>query len=261
MNRVIYLYLYLILTMVSCGSIKNMTYFENMPKDIDSKILQNYELKIQKDDLLGIKISCQTPDLLIPFMPSSTTTSSVSEGGTVQSGSASNKYLVSAKGEIKFPLLGSINVEGMTHVELEDKITNLLIDRDYIKDPTVSIDLENFKISFLGEIGTVGTVTILSDRITIFQALSMTGDLTIYGKRINMSVIRESGGKRIVANVDINSKDIFDSPYYYLQPNDVIYVEPNDSLKRTSTDSKTVVTWILSTLSVVLSTVAIFMAF
>ncbi|MFI3277523.1 MAG: polysaccharide biosynthesis/export family protein [Rikenellaceae bacterium] len=264
MKRLIYI---LMLAMASCVPAQKLVYFEDMPSDTEHKITQNYEIRIQKDDLLGITISCETPELLIPFMQSSSTMKSSASmagaasatAGVSQSGSSQTGYLVNTSGAIKFPILGSVQVEALTHTQLEAKITDLLIDGGYINNPTVSVNLLNFKVYFIGEAG-VGALDVPSDRITIFEAISMSGDLTLYGLRDNISIIREGDGKRMVARVDVSSRDIFDSPYYYLQPNDMIYVEASDVKKRTSSDARSNFSWVFSAATTIISLITMIIA-
>ena len=130
-------------------------------------------------------------------------------------------------GNIDFPILGEIHVEGLTRMQLTELIKNKLIEGDLIKDPIVTVQFLNFKISVMGEVGRPGSFTISGDRITLLEALSMAGDLTIYGRRDRVGVIRENNGKRTILFHDLRSADIFNSPCYYLQQNDIVYVEPN----------------------------------
>ena len=136
-------------------------------------------------------------------------------------------YLVDKNGEIDFPILGKLQVAGLTRLELTELIKQKLIEEDLIKDPIVTVQFLNFKVSVMGEVSRPGSFTINSDRITLLEALSMAGDLTIYGRRDRVAVIRETDGKRTILFHDLRSSDIFLSPCYYLQQNDIVYVEPN----------------------------------
>ncbi len=141
-------------------------------------------------------------------------------------------YLVSKNGEIVFPILGKLKVSGLTHQELGVLIEEKLKSGQHITDPMVTVKLLNYKIYVMGEVARPGVVNVDNEKITILEALSAAGDLTIYGLRDNVTVVREHNGKRQIGNVDLTSKDLFSSPYYYLQQNDVIYVEPNNRRKR-----------------------------
>lgn len=228
MKKLFYL-LTLIIT-VSCATPTNVIYFADAERFYKEEVRHTYVNRIQKDDLLSIIVGSKSPELAIPFniLPLTAT--------PTQLNNEANKdgYLVSPDGDIIFPILGKIHATGLTHAALSDTITNRIKREGYINDPTVTVKLLNYKISVLGEVNTPGMKKINSDRVTIFEALSMAGDLTIYGKRDNISIIREDNGKREIAYVDISNKNIFASPYYYLAPNDVLYIEPNKKKIRQS---------------------------
>ena len=136
-------------------------------------------------------------------------------------------YLVDSNGDIDFPILGKLHVAGLTRMQLTEMIKQRLIDEDLIKDPIVTVQFLNYKVSGMGEVNAPGSFNISGDRITLLEALSMAGDLTIYGRRDRVAVIREKDGKRTILMHDLRSSDIFNSPCYYLQQNDIVYVEPN----------------------------------
>jgi polysaccharide export outer membrane protein len=136
-------------------------------------------------------------------------------------------YLVDQEGDIDFPILGKIKARGMTRNQLREHIKTLLIDGGYLRDPIITINFLNFKVSVQGEVNQPGSFYISGERITLLEALSMAGDLTIYGRRDRVVVIREANGERAMLNHDLTSTELFTSPYYYLQQNDIVYVEPN----------------------------------
>jgi protein involved in polysaccharide export with SLBB domain len=136
-------------------------------------------------------------------------------------------YSVDNEGNINFPQLGAIHVSGLTRWQLSDLIKNQLVEKQLLKDPVITVEFMNFKISVMGEVNSPGTYSIDGDKITILQALSLAKDLTIYGKRDNITVIRELNGERHIFKVDIRNSNLFESPAYYLQQNDIVYVEPN----------------------------------
>ncbi|WP_293753652.1 polysaccharide biosynthesis/export family protein, partial [uncultured Parabacteroides sp.] len=176
------------------------------------------------DDLLAIMLTSRDPELALPFnMPMITYQLGSTSGGQQRV----LGYLVDTNGDIDFPILGQIHAEGLTRMQLTELIKNKLIEGDLIKDPIVTVQFLNFKISVMGEVGRPGSFTISGDRITLLEALSMAGDLTIYGRRDRVGVIRENNGKRTILFHDLRSADIFNSPCYYLQQNDIVYVEPN----------------------------------
>jgi polysaccharide export outer membrane protein len=201
-------------------------YYQNIEGIDTSENSASYEVKIQPDDLLMIIVSAEDPEIAIPFNLSSVSvpnkTNLLAETGqqTIQS------YLVDRKGNIEFPVLGKLQVGGLTRTEvlqlLKEKIGV------YIKNPIINLRIVNFKISLQGEVGIPGTYSVASERVTLIEALSMAKDLTIYGRRNNILVIREINGIKSYNRVDITKADFINSPFYYLAQNDVIYVEPNN---------------------------------
>ena len=244
------IYTIILFLAASCAAPKNIAYFSDAERFVYQDVKQNYINKIQKDDILSIVVGSKNPELVVPFNPTTTTTNPLNP---LSNQVALVNYLVDANGEIIFPILGRLKVEGLTNGELSKLLESKLIDGQYINDPTVTVKLTNYKVSVMGEVNRPGVQHINSDRITIYEALSLAGDLTIFGIRENISVIREENGKRIIAHVNIGSKEIFDSPYYYLRPNDVVYVEPNERKKKTSDRNPAVVSSILSGLSLIVS--------
>jgi polysaccharide export outer membrane protein len=218
----------LVLLLSGCGSQKNVIYLQDVSPLVQQDIAQNYEMMIHRDDLLAIMVNSKDPDLALPFNMPVVSYQLGTVGGTL-SGSQQRVlgYLVDVEGNIEFPILGKIKAEGLSRMQLTNLIKNRLIKEDLIRDAIVTIQFLNFKISVLGEVSRPGSFTINSDRVTLLEALGMAGDLTIYGKRDRVAVIRERDGKRTVLFHDLRSADIFQSPCYYLQQNDIVYVEPN----------------------------------
>lgn len=203
----------------SCASKKDIVYYQNIDQ-INTKQNQNsYEIKIQPDDLLMITVSAEDPETAIAFNAAPQASSTGSATNSAQS------YLVDAAGTIEFPVLGKLKVGGMSRSEvlklLDDKIAK------YIKSPIINLRILNFKISMQGEVNAPATYPIASDRVTLIEAISMAGDLTIYGKRDNILIIREVDGVKSFNRVDVTKADFINSPFYYLAQNDVVYVEPN----------------------------------
>lgn len=208
----------------ACVSPRKVLYFQDVKSETRQLIDEDYAVKIHKDDMLAIMINSKNPELALPFnMPL------VSYQIGYQSGYSQQilGYLVDTDGCIDFPLFGKIRVAGMTRKELTEYLKQRLINEDYIKDPVVTVKFLNFKISVIGEVNRPGSFDINSDRITLLEAISKAGDLTIYGRRDRVAVIREVNGERTIVYHDLRSSDIFQSPYYYLQQNDIVYVEPN----------------------------------
>lgn len=209
--------------LTACGSVKDVAYLQGDDFLSRTAVVDTVALKIQKDDLLDINVSCPNPELLRPFLRYG---SHYDGSGNMNSGNSSG-YLVEADGTINFPLLGEIKVAGMTRRQLINMIQNRLKKEGYIKDPVVTVRFLNFRISILGEVNRPGTFYIPSERITLFEALSMAGDLTIQGRRNRVAVIRETNGVRTILYHDLRNRDVFESPDFYLKQNDMVYVEPN----------------------------------
>lgn len=226
MNTKILNYLLLCTTtlLMACSAPKEILYLQDISLIKEEPIDKNYEVIIHKDDLLAIIVNSKDPELALPFnMP----LISYQIGSQNVGQQRLVGYLVNQDGNIDFPILGEIHVEGLTRMQVTELIKKRLISEELIKDPIVTVQFLNFKVSVIGEVGRPGTFDISGDRITLLEALSMAGDLTIYGRRDRVAVIREKDGKRSILYHDLRSSDIFQSPCYYLQQNDIVYVEPN----------------------------------
>lgn len=231
--------------LTSCGSVKDIAYLQGDDYLTSTAVLDTVILKIQKDDLLDINVSCPEPELLRPFLRFAGQYNNFNNNGNI-GGANSQGYLVEADGTINFPLLGEIKVAGLTRRQLINLIQNRLEKEEYIKDPVVTVRFLNFRISILGEVNRPGTFYISSERITLFEALSMAGDLTIHGRRNRVAVIRETNGVRTILYHDLRSRDVYQSPDFYLKQNDMVYVEPNRVRAETSVQNQftNVGTWI-----------------
>lgn len=226
MSKILFFISWISITLLtSCGSVKDITYLQGEGLLREASVVDTFELKIQKDDLLDIQVSCANPELLIPFYQSNG--NSVGYSNSSSSGSNSRGYLVEADGTIAFPLLGKIKVNGLTRRQVSDMIQQKLKKEGYIKDPIVIVRFLNFRISVLGEVARPGIYSITSEHITLFEAISMAGDLTVHGRRNRVAVVREVDGIRTILYHDLRSMDVFQSPNYYLKQNDMVYVEPN----------------------------------
>lgn len=210
---------------VSCASRKDVVYYQN----IDSVALQqktdSYEIKIQPDDLLMIIVSAEDPEIALPFNLKSISMVNPGRQDLIRGQETMQLYLVDASGSIDFPVLGKLKIGGLTRSEVLQMIQQKIA--VYIKDPILNLRIMNFKISVQGEVNQPGTYTVDSERITLIEALSKARDLTIYGKRHNILIIREVDGVKSYNRVDITKADFMNSPFYYLAQNDVVYVEPN----------------------------------
>lgn len=223
MTNYLKLLLLTLLVLTSCRSSKEVLYMQDIGAKREQLLENGYEVIIHKDDLLSVMVNSRDPELALPFnMPTVSY-----QLGNSYSQQRILGYLVDAKGNIDFPILGQIHVEGLTRMQLKKLVKKRLIEGDYIKDPVVTVQFQNFKVSVIGEVARPGSFNISGDRVTLLEALSMAGDLSIYGRRDRVAVIREMEGKRVVTFLDLRNSSIFDSPYYYLQQNDIVYVEPN----------------------------------
>lgn len=210
----------------SCASYKKVVYLQDVEPLKQQVIEQKYEVYIHNDDLLAIMVNSKNPELALPFnMP--IVSYQLGSGSTNSGSQRVLGYLVDGNGDIDFPILGKLHVAGLTRMQLTEMIKQRLIEGDLIKDPIVTVQFLNYKVSVMGEVNRPGSFNISGDRITLLEALSMAGDLTIYGRRDRVAVIREKDGKRTILMHDLRSSDIFNSPCYYLQQNDIVYVEPN----------------------------------
>jgi polysaccharide export outer membrane protein len=189
-----------------------------------TKISEIPEIIIQPQDMLSIVVSSKEPELAVPFNLPMVSYQGVGDTYTQQ---RILGYIVDKEGNIDFPVLGKLHVGGLTRNQLAQFLKEKIISEDYIKDPVVTIQYMNFRVTVNGEVVRPGTYEIKGDHVTLLEALSMAGDLTIYGQRDNVKVVREKNGERRVCEVDLRTADIFDSPVYYLQQNDIIYVTPS----------------------------------
>lgn len=214
----------LVLGLAGCKAPEKVLYLQDLSQPLEQALAQTSGMKIQKDDLLQINILANNPDVAKPF----NLMAQISDMGTNVSNPEQTAYLVDASGNVDIPVLGRMTVEGLTTQEVKSAIGKQLQEKNLIKDPVITVRILNFKVSVLGEVKNPGVVDVKGERITVLEALSKAGDLTIQGRRDHVAVIREVDGKRTVNYLDLKSKNIFDSPYYYLKQNDVVYVEPND---------------------------------
>jgi polysaccharide export outer membrane protein len=211
---------FFLVLLFSCASRKDMIYYQDIDTLAAQEKSNSYEIKIQPDDLLMISVFAEDPEIAKAF---SLNTSSETTAGA----SAGSVYLVDANGFIDFPTLGKIKVSGLSRTEVLQLLDGKL--SQYIKKPIVSLRITNFKVSVQGEVLAPGTFPVASERITLIEALTMAKDLTLYGKRNNILVIREIDGVKTFNRVDITSASFMNSPFYYLAQNDVVYVEPNQN--------------------------------
>ncbi len=236
----------------SCRSRKEFAYFQENQK---IETLAKYQQFIWQNDLLSIQVSSSDPELTIPFNPFMGHSGS-QPAGYFNGIASPSGYLVDSAGEISFPYLGQIKVAGKTREELTEFIKQGLT--KYLKDPLVYIRILNFKITVLGDVGNPGTFNIPNEKINLIEALGLAGDLNVTALRKNVLLIRTTGGKAERYTIDLTSNDIFNSPAYYLQQGDIIYVEANNAQRNASAINNrlgiiiSVATLLITTLTLVL---------
>ena len=231
----------LLLMLMGCKSQERYLYVEDAPHNTPIPITNNYDASIYTNDLLYIYVSSQTPESVIPFNEetnrlsgtrTSERTSKRKVSGFSQGNTQIKGYLVSQSGYIIFPILGRIEAAGKSRAELGHEIETMLIDGGYVNDPVVTVDLLNFHVTVIGEVKTPRLIHATGSRLTIFEALAQAGDVTINGMRTNVVVVRSGKDYQIVDTLDLTRKEIFNSPYYYLQQNDIVFVEPTEKRKK-----------------------------
>lgn len=218
----------LALLVSSCASQKRAWYLQDANPFTPEQIAESGQIRIKPLDRLTIVVNSKDPELAVPFN-SSTSLSSVT--GVASYSSATNQSLqirtVDENGMLDMPVIGKIDCKGKTRSELAQLIADKIVEGGYINDPSVNVQFADMKISVVGEVARPGQYDVTRDKISIFDALAMAGDLTIYGQRENVALIREENGMRTVHYFDLKKPDILASPYFYLQQDDVVYVTPN----------------------------------
>lgn len=212
-----------------CVSQRDVVYFQkdSLLKDTSrANILKAYRVKIQPADIVDVMVSSLNVEASTMFNPHQTMQVGTTSQATAMYNNppAATGYLVNDEGNITLPLIGKVKVAGLSTTAATDTITKKL--DAYLMQPTVNIRILNFKISVLGEVNRPSVYTIPNEKVTLPEAIALAGDLTIYGKRNNVMLIRENDGKRDYIDIDMTKRNLFNSPYYYLHPNDVLYVQP-----------------------------------
>ena len=211
-----------LLLLISSCSVKKIVYFNDLPADT-TRILKQAagftEPVIQTDDILDITIQTLDPTTAAVANQAVAVHTAGQNFSQVVSG-----FLVDKEGYVNMTLLGKVEVAGLTTYQARERITTLAA--QFYKDPTVQVRFANFKVTVLGEVARPATYTVPNEKVTILDALGLAGDLTIYGKRENVLLVRDQGKEKELVRLNLNDSDVFQSPYFYLRQNDVIYVEP-----------------------------------
>jgi polysaccharide export outer membrane protein len=214
-----------------------------------------YDAKIMPKDLLTIVVSCTSPELAAPFNLTIASPSNLSIQYTTTQ-PVLQQYLVDNEGKISFPVLGALTVGGLTKKQAEQLIVDKL--KPYMKEnPIVTVRMVNYKISVIGEVARPGTFTISNEKVNLLEALAMAGDMTVYGLRDNVKLIREdANGKQQIVTLDLNNAETILSPYYWLQQNDIVYITPNKAKARNSDVGNSTSLWFSAT-SILVSVVSL----
>ena len=238
-----------VMAMGGCTSYKDVPYMQDAEvMNMAEEKLPMYDAKIMPMDLLTITVSTLDPESAAPFNLTVQSAMSTARTSLLQQ-PALQQYLVSNEGTIDFPVLGALKVAGLTRSELEKLIREKLEQGDYLGEtPIVTVRITNYRISVLGEVQRPGVFTITNEKISVFEALAMAGDLTIWGMRDNVKLIREDAeGQREVVNLNLTKTDVLSSPYYYLQQNDILYVTPNTTKAKNSDIGQSTTFWFSGT--------------
>lgn len=226
--------LLLSIMLYSCSTPQNISYMQDVPSgSVFSDHVKN--IKVQPGDKISVIAKSKDPQLSELFNLS---VSSYRIGSTSSSSYSQQMacYSVTSDGCIDFPILGKIKVEGLTREQIAETVKKKLVSANLVKDPVITVEFENLHFSVMGEVNNPGQYSIDRDKISLLDALSKAGDLTIYGRRDNVLVMRQQDGRSYAYRVNLTNVDsIMNSPVAYLQQNDVVYVDPNDMRKRQST--------------------------
>ncbi|WP_443945499.1 polysaccharide biosynthesis/export family protein [Pedobacter sp. AW1-32] len=253
-KQVVYIFALMVILLSSCVSNKKIAYFQDI-QTVNQAQLENAtkftEPTIQPDDILSINIFTLNPQTGV--VVNQAANNPVLGGNTNNSvATQSSGFLVDKNGDVELSLIGKVKVSGLTTYEARELIRSKV--SDVYKEPNVQLRFANFKVSVLGEVNAPSAYTLPNEKVTILDALSLAGDLTIYGRRENVLIVRDNNGKKEFARLDLNSSKIFDSPYYYLRQNDVVYVEPN---KRKVSASNSAQVQTISVIASVLSVIVV----
>jgi polysaccharide export outer membrane protein len=247
-GKIILLSFTIAIILSSCADVRKTEYFaDQQDANVKSSNVAP-ETVIQPNDILSITVSSLNPAATAIFnTPNYSNITSTTLSGNNQQ---TPGYLVNVNGMIQFPVIGDLKVTGLTTNELRLQISKELTDRKLLIDPVVVVRHLNFKVSVLGEVGHPTVINVPSEKISLLEALGLAGDITIYGRKDNVMIIREENGVKNVKRIDLNSSQLFDSKYYYLKSNDIVYVEANKAKVSNASRGAQTVPIILSALSI-----------
>ncbi|MBL0358098.1 MAG: polysaccharide biosynthesis/export family protein [Chitinophagaceae bacterium] len=238
----------------ACNSTKKLIYFEDLQNvretALTSNVQDNAEHKIENNEVLSIRVTSPTTEEAAYRIFNINNDYRSSAPSSAGPRAESTGYLVSSEGYIEIPLLGPIKASGLTKTQLKDYITKKILDKKLLIEPIVEIRFLNYEVTILGEVARPTVINVPTEKISLIKALGVAGDITTYGRRDNVMIVRESEGKKIVTRVNLNSSSFLQSPYYYLQPNDVVYVETTKNRAASVDRTRLILPSILSTISV-----------
>lgn len=218
----------------SCVPRQKIVYFQELENFVSEDNIEPARFK--PNDMVSIIVTASNLESVIPFNLLSTVRpiAGIRTTGNFTGSTTSMEipYMVNSEGEIEFPVLGTIKIEGMSTKELKDYLQNEL--KEYVKDPIINIRFLNFTVTILGEVMRPGTYPITGERVSLPEAIGIAGDLSIFGRRDNVLIVREVGGKKIYKYLDLREADVLNSDFYYLQQHDIVYVEPNRAQRQSS---------------------------
>ncbi len=263
MKKNIYLNIFLFISITaalpSCVSQKKIAYFQKGINGSDTiKLAEAYIPIIQPGDILTVSfgsLNAAASSFFNPFSPAPTNVEGSAITGSTSAvvpsvGSVNQGLLVDVNGNIELPILGAMKVSGLNTVEAKNLIKDKVKDK-YLKEPTINVRFLNYKVSVMGEVAHPAVYVIPNEKVTLPEALSMAGDLTIFGKRENILIVRDNNGVKEFGRVNLTTRDVYTSPYYYLHANDVVYVEPGKGRVAQSDKVYQILPVILSVLSLI----------
>ena len=203
----------------SCAPRRDLVYFSNLANTVSISDLQGQEVRIRQNDIVSISMNSSSPESDLLF----SNNKNVSADGTAKR----EGYRVNKEGMIHMPLIGDFRIEGMTIEKADSAIAAIL--NKQVKNPVVDVQIINFKITVIGEVNKPSSFLIPDEKVNVLEALGLAGDMTVYGKRERVLVIRSEGGGKTIRKLNLNNKEVLSSPYFYLKQNDIVYVEPDRS--------------------------------
>lgn len=244
------LLLFFFVFFTACVSTRETTYFNNAIDTVYAGAHPDQENLIRSNDILSVSISSLNNEASAVF--NATNNFAISNSTISGSSTQSTGYLVDQQGFIQLPMLGNIRASGLSRDQLKKSITDMILERRLLVDPIVNIRHMNFEVTVIGEVGRPTVITVPNEKISMLKALGLAGDITIYGKKDRVLLIREEAGVKQVRHIDLNSQNFLNSPYYYLKPDDIVYVEANKNKVASAGRLTPFLPAILSGLSVVI---------